>query len=258
MKNSFDLTGKRAMVVGGAGDLGRFMVEGLLEAGASVAIVGRGQRLREVTENFRRRDLPVYAVSCDLADREQGEKAFAQGLELLGGLDILVNAAGIQRRWAGQDFPAEDWDAVLEVNLTVLFQFCQRAGRVMLAQGSGKIINVASMLSFFGGYTVAAYAASKGGVAQVTKALANEWACQGLNVNAIAPGYMATKMNTALMDDEKRNQEILSRIPQKRWGTGEDMKGITVFLASGASDYLNGAVTMPPWRRKRPFSIKTI
>ena len=165
-------------------------------------------------------------------------------MELLGGhLDILVNGAGIQRRHFCEEFPIEDWDAVLEVNLTATFDLCQMAGQQFIRQNSkGKIINIASMLSFFGGYTVPAYAASKGGVAQLTKALSNEWTGKGINVNAIAPGYMATEMNTALLNDEGRNTEILGRIPAHRWGTPDDMKGLCIFLASDASDYIAGAV----------------
>lgn len=135
-----------------------------------------------------------------------------------------------------------DWDDVMNVNLRAVFKLCQLAGRSMLANGGGKIVNLASMLSYFGGYTVPAYAAAKGGVAQLTKALANEWASKGICVNAIAPGYMATRMNTRLMEDPKRNAEILARIPMGRWGNEQDMKGIAVFLASKASDYLSGAV----------------
>lgn len=165
------------------------------------------------------------------------------GLQMLGGrIDILVNAAGIQRRHACEDFPLEDFTEVIEVNLTSVFDMCQMAGKVMIAQGGGKIINVASMLTFFGGYTVPAYAASKGGVGQLTKALSNEWASRNIQVNALAPGYMATDMNTALLADEGRNKEILARIPAKRWGDGDDMKGPLLFLASAASGYVSGAI----------------
>ena len=136
----------------------------------------------------------------------------------------------------------EDWDAVININLSAVFSLCQMAARVMLKNGSGKIINIASMLSYFGGYTVPAYAASKGGVAQLTKAMANELASQGINVNAIAPGYMATKMNVNIIEDEARNESITNRIPAKRWGTPEDLKGVAVFLSSEASDYINGAI----------------
>ena len=153
-----------------------------------------------------------------------------------------MNNSGMIRRHKSEEYPLEDWDMVINLNLNTVFQLCQLAGKVMLKQGSGKIINIASMLSFFGGYTVPAYSASKGGVAQLTKALANEWSGKNVQVNAIAPGYMATDINQALMDDAGRSHEILSRIPAGRWGTPEDMKGIVVFLASAASDYVNGAI----------------
>ena len=153
-----------------------------------------------------------------------------------------MNCAGIQRRKPCLDFTIEDWDDVVEVNLTAVFRLCQLAGRIMAEQGKGKIINVASALSFFGGYTVPAYAASKGGVAQLTKALSNEWAGLGINVNAIAPGYMDTPMNVALINDPVRNGKILARIPAGRWGKPEDLQGVAVFLASEASNYLSGAV----------------
>ena len=165
-------------------------------------------------------------------------------MNLLGGhLDICINGAGVQRRHLCEDFPMDDWDDVIEVNLTAAFELAQLSGRQFIKQKSkGKIILVASMLTFFGGYTVPAYAASKGGIAQLTKALSNEWMSKGINVNAIAPGYMDTDMNSALMNDNKRNDEILSRIPAKRWGTADDMKGLTIFLSSDASDYISGAV----------------
>ena len=173
------------------------------------------------------------------------KEAFRESLAALGGhLDILVTAHGVQSRHPSEKFPMEDWKRVLDVNLTAVFELCQLAAKQFMAQESkGKIITVASMLSFFGGYTVPAYAASKGGVAQITKAFCNEWAEKGINVNSIAPGYMATEMNTALLDPKNpRKEAITNRIPAKRWGTAEDMKGPCVFLASDASDYLNGAV----------------
>lgn len=241
MTNLFDITGKRALVVGGAGDLGQSMAEALAEAGAKVVILGRGERTQNVAAALCKRGLWVETVMADLSYEDQWETSFKETLAVLGGIDILVNTAGIQRRHPSEKFPLEDWNNVIQLNLTVTFRFCQLAAEQMIVQGSGKIINVASMLSFFGGITVPAYAASKGGVAQLTKALANEWAGKGLNVNAISPGYMDTKMNTALVNDPGRSAEILARIPQHRWGTGEDMKGITVFLASSASNYMNGA-----------------
>jgi 2-deoxy-D-gluconate 3-dehydrogenase len=163
-------------------------------------------------------------------------------LDRLGTLDILVVNHGIQRRAPAADFSIEDWDAVLEVNLTSMFLLDQLAGRVMLARGKGKIINVASLLSYQGGITVPAYAAAKGGVAQLTRALSNEWAARGVNVNAIVPGYMDTDLNAALIADPERNRGILARIPAGRWGRPEDLKGVAVFLASDASDYVSGAL----------------
>ena len=157
-------------------------------------------------------------------------------------IDILVNNAGIIRRNPAAEYSAKDWTDVIEINLNAIFRLCQLAGRHMLAQGSGKIINIASLLAFQGGILVPAYAASKGAVAQLTKALANEWAAKGINVNAIAPGYMATDNTAALRADAARSRAILDRIPAGRWGTPEDLAGVAVFLASPASDYLNGHV----------------
>ncbi|MBS6954455.1 MAG: SDR family oxidoreductase [Enterocloster asparagiformis] len=239
----FDLTGKKAIVTGAAGGLAHGMAEGLLEAGAQVAIIDISGNTAQAAEEFCRRGFQAWAVQADLGDRESLERGFHRAVELLGGsLDILVPAAGIQRRSKSEEFSMEDWDAVLSINLSAVFMLCQLAGRIFLRQKSGKIINIASMLSFFGGYTVPAYAASKGGVAQLTKALSNEWARHGINVNAIAPGYMATQMNTGLLADQARNEQITARIPAGRWGTPEDVKGVAVFLASPASAYLNGAV----------------
>jgi len=185
----FDLHGKTALVTGGNRGLGKGMAEGLCEAGAKVVIMAKSDSVFTTAEEFVSRGFDVKAVQCDLSDENSIRASFNKALELLGGrIDILVNNAGIQRRHKCEDFPLSDWDDVLNVNLRSVFILCQLAGREMLKRGSGKIINVSSMLAFFGGYTVPAYAASKGGVAQLTKALANEWASRGINVNAIAPG----------------------------------------------------------------------
>jgi 2-dehydro-3-deoxy-D-gluconate 5-dehydrogenase len=241
--NLFDVNGRKAIVTGGTRGLGRAMAEALLEAGAEVVIFGATAAAGSVGAEYRAKGLRCDGVTTDLANASLRELAFSEGLRRLGGrLDILVNAAGVQRRYPSEAFPLADWQHVLDVNLTATFAMCQLAGRVMLEQGHGKIINVASLLSVFGGVTVPAYAASKGGVTQLTKALANEWAGRGLNVNAIAPGYMATEMNAALIADSARNAEISARIPAHRWGTPDDMKGPLLFLASAASDYVNGAM----------------
>lgn len=241
--NLFDLTGKTAIVTGGNRGLGKGIAEGLCEAGAKVVIISSGDNVYESARELCEKGFQVYGMKCDLASEAQIKMVFTQAVNTLGGkLDIMVNNAGIQRRNKCEEFLLSDWDDILNVNLRAVFTFCQLAGREMIKNGGGKIINMASMLSFFGGVTVPAYAASKGGVAQLTKALSNEWASKGINVNAIAPGYMATELNTRLIEDEKRNAEILGRIPMGRWGKADDLKGIAIFLASGASDYLSGAV----------------
>ena len=239
----FDISGKKAIVTGSAQGLGSGMAEGLMEAGAEVVLFDRNPAVTEVAEAFAAKGFRCHGMVVDVGDRADREEAFAKAVDLLGGrLDILVNAAGIQRRHPCEQFPLEDWDAVIRINQTAVFALCQLAARVMLPQGGGKIINIASMLSWFGGFTVPAYAASKGAVAQLTKACANEWASRGIQINALAPGYMATDMNTALINDEGRNAEITARIPAHRWGTPQDMKGPVCFLASSASDYLSGAI----------------
>ena len=242
--NLFDIQGRKALLTGATRGLGHAMAEGLMEAGAEAVIWGTTEKACSIAEEFCARGLKCHGVAADLGNRESLRAAFARSLELLGGkIDILVNCAGIQRRHPSEEFPMEDWDAVLEVNLTAPFELCQLAGREMIKEGYGKIINITSMQSFFGGLTIPAYASAKGGVALLTKALCNEWAGKGINVNAIAPGYMATEMNAALLDPANpRYKEITSRIPAQRWGQPEDMKGACIFLASHASDYLNGAV----------------
>jgi 2-deoxy-D-gluconate 3-dehydrogenase len=234
----FDLTGRKALVTGGSRGLGRGMAEAMLEAGAQTAILSSSRAVWATAREMG----DVVAIQADLGQRDQLQRAFDECLDKLGTLDILIVSHGIQRRHPAESFPVEDWDQVLEVNLTSMFLLNQLAGRVMLAKGKGKIINVASMLSFSGGITIPAYAAAKGGVAQLTKAFSNEWAGRGVNVNAIAPGYMATELNEALMADPVRNQAILARLPIGRWGLPEDMKGAAIFLASDASDYVTGVV----------------
>lgn len=241
--NTFNLTGKTAIVTGGGRGLGKGIAEGLCEAGASVVIIGSSNSVINTAKEFTDKGFIAYAIKGDLSNKELIPTIFNEALSKLNGkIDILINNAGIQRRHKCEEFPLSDWEAVLQVNLNTVFMLCQLAGNVMLKQGHGKIINLASMLSFFGGYTVPAYAASKGAVAQLTKALANEWANKNINVNAIAPGYMNTEMNVNLVNDINRNQEILNRIPAGRWGTPNDMKGLAIFLSSSASNYINGAI----------------
>lgn len=245
MTNLFDLTGRKAIVTGGTRGLGKSMAEGLMEAGASTVIFGTSDKVHDVAAEFCAKGLDCKGLKVDLANPEERKTGFEKAVELLGGLDIILNAAGIQRRHESPNFPMEDWRDVLEVNLTAPFDLSQMAAREFLKKEKpyGKIINIASMLSFFGGQTVPAYSASKGGVAQFSKDMANELAAKGINVNCIAPGYMDTDMNTALTDPSNPRFKIITdRIPAGRWGTGEDMKGTAIFLASHASDYLDGAV----------------
>lgn len=242
--SSFDLTGKTALVTGCKRGIGRGMAEALAEAGAD--IVGVSASLESEGSDVERavralgRDFRAYR--CDFSDR-QAVKDFAAQLQA-GGIapDILVNNAGTIRRKPAAEHPEEWWDEVIEVNLSAQFILSREIGRGMIARGSGKIIFTASLLTFQGGITVPGYAASKGGIGQLTKALANEWAGKGVNVNAIAPGYIATDNTQALQDDPARSQAILDRIPQGRWGTPRDFAGPAVFLASAASDYVNGEV----------------
>lgn len=246
MRGIFDLSGQRAIVTGGSRGLGYGMAEAFLEEGASVVVIGSSEQTDKAADGFQKKGLPCYGVRADLARRESREAAFYKAVDLLGGLDIMVNAAGIQRRYPCEEFPQEEWDQVLEVNLTAPFHLSQMAAREFLKKEVpyGKIINVASLMSFFGGFTIPAYAASKGGVVQFSKGMCNELAGRGINVNCIAPGYMDTELNTALTADHSnpRYQSITARIPAHRWGGPEDMKGIAIFLASHASDYVNGAV----------------
>lgn len=237
----FNIQGKKVIITGAAGGLGKGMAEGFCQAGANIAIIDISPALSDTVKELSKIST-AYAVQADISTSAERAKAFKKAFDLLGGVDVMVNCAGIQRRSPSEDFSMEDWNLVVEINMTAVFDFCQLAGREMLKQGKGKIVNVASMLSYFGGYTVPAYAASKGGVAQLTKALSNEWAKKNINVNAIAPGYMATEMNKNLIADKDRNDKILARIPAGRWGTPDDVKGAVLFLSSPASDYINGAI----------------
>jgi len=241
MKNPFDLTGKAAIVTGGFQGLGRGMAIGLAEAGADVVLVDRNESL-ETAGVIRSMGRKSLTVAADLMSIEAIPSIVQRTVEAFGKVDILINNAGTIRRTPAIDYSEKDWDEVMAVNSKTVFFFSQAVGRDMMKRKSGKIINIASLLSFQGGIIVPAYAASKGAVAQVTKALANEWAVHGINVNAIAPGYMATDNTKALREDPVRSKAILDRIPAGRWGTPEDLAGVAVFLASSASDYVNGHV----------------
>jgi len=241
--DSFRLDGRVALVTGGNRGLGQACALALAEAGADVALLGRTEPT-ETTQRIAALGQRVGYLPCDLA--KAGRTEFVSAVDAVladfGRLDILVNNAGIISRAPATEVTETDWDDVIRVNLDAVFTLCQAAGRVMVAQGDGRIINIASMLSFQGGIRVPAYTASKHAVLGITRALANEWAGLGVNVNAIAPGYMATDNTAALRDDPVRTRAILDRIPAGRWGTPDDIMGTVVFLASDASRYVHGTV----------------
>ena len=240
--DKFRLDERVALVTGASAGLGAAIAVALAEAGAHVAAHGNSRNPVATCEAVERAGRRALAVRGDLAERGVPQELLAQTLGEFGRLDILVNNAGTIRRAPALEYSEEDWATVIEVNLSSVFRLSQAAGRHMIESGRGKIINVASLLSFQGGVTVPAYAASKGGVAQLTKALANEWAGRGVNVNAIAPGYMRTDNTAALRQDETRNRQILERVPAGRWGEPSDLAGAAVFLSSPASDYMHGHV----------------
>ena len=210
MNTLFDLTGRKAIVTGAAQGLAYSMAEGLMESGAEVAVIDISDRTVEVAREFCGRGFRCHGIQADLSRIDELEGVFSRAVDALGGLDIIVNGAGVQRRYRSEEFPTAEWDFVINVNLNSVWKLCQLAGRHFLENEGGKIINIASM--------------------------------KNININALAPGYMATALNTAIMNDPVRSKEILDRIPARRWGQPEDMKGAVIFLASGASDYLNGAI----------------
>jgi len=239
----FDLSGKTAIVTGGGSGLGEGMSVGLAEAGADIVIVDLNTKT-DAGEKIKKLGREVLALTADLSDTKSLQMIVDETIKKFGKVDILINNAGTIRRTPAIDYSEEDWDYVMNLNSKTVFFLSQAVAKDMLKRKKGKIINIASLLSFSGGITVPSYSASKGAVAQITKALANEWAKYGLNINAIAPGYMATKNTEALRMDEIRYKAITERIPAERWGTPDDLKGIAVFLASEASDYVNGHVLL--------------
>ncbi|PZU09537.1 2-dehydro-3-deoxy-D-gluconate 5-dehydrogenase KduD [Sphingomonas sp.] len=241
MANIFDLSGKVAIVTGANTGIGQAIALALAEAGADIAAVGRTPA-EETVEKARALGRKAEIVSADLSSIEPVQRVVDEAKEKLGGLHILINNAGIIRRADSVDFTEADWDAVMDTNLKSVFFLCQAAGRHMIAQGYGKIVNIASLLSFQGGIRVPSYTSSKSGVAGLTKLLANEWAAKGITVNGIAPGYIETNNTEALRNDETRNRQILERIPAGRWGAASDLGGAAVFLSAPASDYVQGHI----------------
>jgi 2-deoxy-D-gluconate 3-dehydrogenase len=240
--NKFRLDGKVAIVTGATNGIGHAAALGLAEAGADVVVLGRSQDPESTCAAIRALGRESLGFQGDLCDGGFSDHVIQKTMERWGHIDILVNSAGMTVRTPAVDFAESDWDRVLGLNLTAMFRMCQRVGRQMIKQRSGKIINIASIVSFIGGMRIPAYAASKGGVAQMTKALANEWAPFQVNVNAIAPGYIETEMTQALSNDPVRSKEILDRIPAQRWGRPDDLVGATVFLASAAADFIHGHI----------------
>ncbi len=240
---SFQLNGKNALVTGSYRGLGAAIAVALAKAGANVGCHGRDPKPGFACDEIRALQRKTFYSSADLADSNTYLKLIEKTIAEFGSIDILVNNAGVIRRAPAAEYPVGFWDELITVNLTAVFQLSQLAGRHMLEKGNnGKIVNIASLLSFQGGILVPAYAAAKGGVAQLTKALANEWASKGINVNAIAPGYMITDNTAALRDDPVRSRQILDRIPAARWGEPSDIAGAAIFLCSSASDYVHGHV----------------
>jgi 2-deoxy-D-gluconate 3-dehydrogenase len=240
--DTFRLDGKIALVTGAATGLGQAIAIALAEAGADVACHGNTHAPDETCAAVNDLGRKAFALTGDLSDRATPQRLIDTAIAHFGRLDILVNNAGTIRRSPAADYSEEDWATVIEVNLSSVFRLAQLAGRHMIENGGGKILNIASLLSFQGGVTVPAYAASKGGVAQLTKALANEWAAKNINVNAIAPGYMRTENTKALQADATRDRQITERIPAGRWGEPSDLGGAAVYLCSAASNYVNGHV----------------
>lgn len=240
IQEAFRLEGKVAIVTGCDTGLGQGMAVALAEAGCDVVGVNR-KIPHETAEKINALGRRFMAIRADLSQQDALTSIVTQSVSAFGRIDILVNNAGTIRRQDALDFSEKDWDDVMNLNLKSVFFLSQAVARQLLAQGNGgKIINIASMLSFQGGIRVPSYTASKSGVLGITRLLANEWAAKGINVNAIAPGYMATNNTQQLRADSERNQEIIDRIPAGRWGTPNDLKGPVVFLASPASDYIHG------------------
>lgn len=240
--DSFNLKGKSALVTGSSRGLGAGIAVALAQAGASVAVHGSSSAPKATQHKLQALGGDSIALVGDVGNAEVCARLIEETIQRFGKIDILVNNAGIIRRAPAADYSDEDWMALIDVNLSSVFRLTQLAGRHMIARGSGKIVNIASLLTFQGGILVPAYAAAKGGVGQLTKAFANEWASKGVNVNAIAPGYMATDNTEALQKNPERARQILERIPAGRWGKPEDLAGAAVFLASTASDYVHGHI----------------
>ncbi len=243
ISNLFSLSGKVALVTGASRAIGKAIALGFAGAGAKLALVARSEnKLLEVQAEIKALGSEAKIFPCNLRQIERIPDLVSRVIEAFGQIDILVNNAGTTHRDDAVDFPEDKWDDVITVNLKSVWLLCQQVGRQMIEQGEGKIINIASLLSFSGGFRASAYAASKGGVAQLTKALTNEWASKGVNVNAIAPGYIDTDLSAEVIKDPVRSTQLLARIPAARFGAPEELVGAAIFLASDAAKYVHGHI----------------
>lgn len=239
----FDLKGKKAIITGGAQGLGFSMVEAFHNMGVEVAVIDISDEVFNISTKFETYDVKIHSVKGNLLDIDNLRQHFKEALDKLGGtVDILINSAGLIERKPALEFSLESWNRILGLNVTSVFELSRLAAVEMMKQGSGKIINMGSILSVLGGFNAAAYSTSKGAILQLTKSLSNEWAEYGIQVNAIAPGYMLTTMNDDLKNDPVRGPQVEARIPAKRWGTAEDVAGVALFLAAPASNYVTGTL----------------
>ncbi|ANB15732.1 Sps19p [Sugiyamaella lignohabitans] len=241
----FSLKNKNAIITGGTRGIGASIAEGLAGAGAHVILLQRDLSNTTTADRIKKAGGQATIIECDLGVNSQVNNVVPKVLKIVDHIDILINCGGIQRRFPAEDFPEQDWDDVLQINLKSVFLLIRNVGKHMLTsdrkgRGNGKIISIASLVSFQGGLTVPAYTAAKHGITGITKSFANEWSSKGINVNAIAPGYIATDMTDALMKDENRSRQIMERIPAQRWGKPSDFMGPVIFLSSPASDYVCG------------------
>lgn len=239
----FDLCGRKAIVTGGREGLGRAIAEAYARMGAEVVIIDRAEDTESFAKTLTNKSVSCRGVTADLLDRTALDHAFDESFEKLGGVvDILVNSAGIRFSAPAEQHPIGEWDRLIAINLTAVFLMCQHAGRAMLTRGKGSIINMASIRSFSGSYDAVAYGTSKGGIAQLTKSLSNEWAGRGVRVNAIAPGFMLTNLAASIVHDSVASNAAVDRIPAGRWGTPQDLVGLAVLLASDSASYITGAI----------------
>lgn len=236
----FDLNGKKAIITGGSRGIGKAAAEVFNEFGVETALIARSQEVVLVSDILCNTGVKSHGIQADISNRDERRGAFKEAIDKLGTVDILINNAGIVQDYEAVDFPLDEWDKTMEINLTAAFELSQLAGKIMIEKGKGRIINVCSLHSYLGKRRIEAYAASKGGLALLTKSLAHEWAQHGINVNGIVPGFIETDISASLKNDHIEYLKTLERLPMGRWGKPDDLKGAFVFLSSSASDYVTG------------------